>query len=94
MAANAASKVNIMENNIVGKRIAEGRKKLGLSQSQFAKKLGYSQQAVGKWERGESLPDIFMVAKIGEVIGNTDICYFVGGAKCHCNCGCCEHCSE
>jgi len=83
-----------MDDNIVGMRIAEGRKKLGFSQSQFAKKVCVSQQAVGKWERGESLPDIFMLAKIGQVIGKTDICYFVGKAPCLCDCGCCSCCGS
>ena len=83
-----------MEQNIVGRRIMQGRKQRGLSQAQFADKLFVSPQAVGKWERGESLPDIFTLAKIGEVIGNTDICYFVGQDGCHCVCGCCSNCTE
>ncbi|MCL2821954.1 MAG: helix-turn-helix domain-containing protein [Firmicutes bacterium] len=83
-----------MDNKIVGLRIASGRKVLGLSQSQFAQKVNVSQQAVGKWERGESLPDVFMLAKIGVVLGNTDICYFVGKDSCHCTCGCCDCCKE
>ncbi|MCL2234282.1 MAG: helix-turn-helix domain-containing protein [Firmicutes bacterium] len=82
------------ENNIVGKRIAEGRKNKRLSQAQFASLVSMSPQAVGKWERGESLPDIFMLGKIGEVIGNTDICYFIGKQHCHCSCGCCEYCGK
>ena len=83
-----------MDIKIVGERIALGRKKLALSQAEFAKKLNVTGQAVGKWERGESLPDIFMLASIGEVIGNTDICYFVGidSHHCKCTCGCCEFC--
>ena len=83
-----------MDIKIVGERIALGRKKLALSQAEFAKKLNVTGQAVGKWERGESLPDIFMLASIGEVIGNTDICYFVGKHHCHCTCGCCEFCGS
>lgn len=81
-----------MNLKIVGEKIAEGRKKLGLSQAEFAKRICISPQAVGKWERGESLPDIFMLGKIGEVIGNTDICYFIGRPPCLCRCGCCECC--
>ena len=79
-----------MDTNIVGSRIAEGRKKIALSQAEFAKQLNVSPQAVGKWERGESLPDIFMLASIGGIIGNTDICYFVGKNSCSngCDCGC------
>ena len=76
---------------IVGKRIAEGRKKQGLSQAQFAERLNVTQQAVGKWELSESLPDIFMLGKIAEVIGTTDINYFLGKKPCTCNfCDCCK----
>jgi len=83
-----------MQNNIVGKRIKKGREKLGLSQAEFAKKVHVSQQAVGKWERGESLPDIFMLSKIGAVFGTNDICYFVGSDGCRCTCGCAECCTN
>jgi len=77
-------------NQIIGIRIAEGRKKIGLSQAQFAAKLNVSPQAVGKWERSESLPDIFTLGKIGEVIGTTDINYFLGKLPCSCKfCDCC-----
>ncbi|MCL2861247.1 MAG: helix-turn-helix transcriptional regulator [Firmicutes bacterium] len=82
-----------MNNNIVGIRIKEGREKLKLSQAQFAKQISVSPQAVGKWERGESLPDIFTLAKIGQIFSTTDICYFVGKDPCSCSCGCCECCS-
>jgi len=84
----------IDNTKIVGIRIAEARKKSGFSQAQLAQKLNVSQQAVGKWERGESLPDIFMIAHIGELVDNTDICYFVGKNPCFCTCGCCACCKE
>ena len=35
-------------------RIALARKQAGLSQEQLGEKLGVSQQAVSKWERGVS----------------------------------------
>jgi len=84
-----------MDIEIVGKRIAEGRKSKGLSQAEFAKLLSISAQAVGKWERSESLPDIFMLGAIGQIIGNTDINYFLGKTGCNCaangcGCGCCQ----
>jgi len=82
-----------MNNEIVGERIAEGRKRKGLSQAEFAKLVNVSPQAVGKWERSESLPDIFMLGKIGEVIGNTDLNYFLGKTPCVCACGCCDCCT-
>lgn len=34
------------------------REKMGLTQEQLAEKIYVSRQAVSKWERGESLPDL------------------------------------
>ena len=48
----------------VGHRIASLRKKLGLSQPEFAEKLSISTQAVSKWETGQSLPDIEILLNI------------------------------
>ena len=48
----------IMKTKMIGSRISEARKKCNLSQSQLAQQLFISPQAVGKWERGESLPDL------------------------------------
>ncbi|MDR0462050.1 MAG: helix-turn-helix domain-containing protein [Christensenellaceae bacterium] len=75
---------------IIGRRIAEGRKNKNLSQAQFAELLFVTPQAVSKWESSKSLPDIMTLAKIGEVIGTHDICYFLG--KTPCNCGHCDCC--
>jgi len=78
-----------MDMTVVGKQIALGRKSKNLSQSQFGELLCVTPQAVGKWERGESLPDIFMLGKIGEIIGEQDICYFLGKSPHICKtCGC------
>ena len=41
-----------------GKRIAILRRKAGLSQTDLAKKLGVTSQAVSKWECGNAVPDI------------------------------------
>ena len=80
-----------MDTKIIGTRIAEGRKNKGLSQARFAELLNVTPQAVGKWERSESLPDIFMLGKIGEVIGITNINFFLGKKPCSCNfCDCCK----
>ena len=72
----------VMDVKIIGRRIAEGRQSKHLSQAQFAELLFVTPQAVGKWERGESLPDIFTLARIGEVIGQHDVCYFLGEHRC------------
>ena len=83
-----------MDITIIGRQIAAGRKSKTLSQSQFAELLNVTPQCVGKWERSESLPDIFTLGKIGEVIGVKDICYFLGKASCSCTCGCCDCCKK
>ena len=64
-----------METKMIGKRIAEARKKLSISQAQIAEKLFISSQAVGKWERGESMPDITTLIRLAEILG-VDLNYF------------------
>lgn len=43
------------------------RKKNGFTQEQVAEKLGVSRQAVAKWERGETLPDIENVVALADI---------------------------
>ena len=43
----------------------------GLTQEELAEKLGVSRQAVAKWERGESVPDIGSCMKLAEIYGVT-----------------------
>lgn len=64
-----------MESNWIGKKIVEERKKSNLSQLQLSKKLFISAQAIGKWERGESLPDFFMLTKLAKIF-NVDLNFF------------------
>lgn len=47
-----------MELNKIGRRIAQARKRAGLTQEQLAEQLGISPQAVSKWENGWNLPDL------------------------------------
>ena len=60
---------------IIGNRIAEARKKINISQAQLAERLFISSQAVGKWERGESMPDIITFNRLAEILG-VDLNYF------------------
>jgi uncharacterized protein YjbI with pentapeptide repeats len=59
----------------IGNKIAEARKKANISQAQLADRLFISPQAVGKWERGESMPDIITFNRIAEMLG-VDLNYF------------------
>lgn len=47
------------------------RKKSGLTQEDVAEKLGVSRQAVAKWERGDTAPDIEFCIKLAELYGTT-----------------------
>jgi uncharacterized protein YjbI with pentapeptide repeats len=60
---------------IIGNKIAEARKKMNISQAQLAQRLFISSQAVGKWERGESMPDIITFNRLAEILG-VDLNYF------------------
>ena len=48
----------------IGKNIAICRKRAGLTQAGLAEKLNYSDKAVSKWERGESVPDVLTLAQL------------------------------
>ena len=53
----------------IGKNIATLRKRLGLTQAGLAEKLNYSDKAVSKWERGESIPDVLTLVSLSGVLG-------------------------
>lgn len=55
-----------MDTRIIGGKIAQARKKVNMSQAQLAQLLFVSPQAVGKWERGESIPDIITFNRLAE----------------------------
>ena len=64
-----------METKTIGSKIAKARKEINMSQAQLAKLLFISPQAVGKWERGESIPDIMTFNRLAEILG-VDLNYF------------------
>lgn len=48
--------------------ILEKRKKLNLTQSDLADRLGVSSKTVSRWEKGISTPDVYSLKKISEVL--------------------------
>ena len=48
----------------IGANIAAYRKRAGLTQAGLAEKLNYSDKAVSKWERGESVPDVLTLMQL------------------------------
>ena len=65
----------MLETKKIGNKIAEARKRINVSQAELAQRLFISSQAVGKWERGESMPDITTFNRLAEILG-VDLNYF------------------
>lgn len=52
---------------IIAKNIQDLRVSAGMTQIELAEKLSYTDKAVSKWERGESVPDISVLLRIAEL---------------------------
>ncbi len=53
-------------NNGIADKLVKLRKEFNLSQEDLAKELNLSRQAISKWERGESSPDIDNIIKLAK----------------------------
>ena len=56
-----------MLKNIIAQNIAELRRNNGMTQIELAEKLNYSDKAISKWERGESIPDVAVLKNIADI---------------------------
>lgn len=56
----------IITNNLI-----HYRKLNNLTQATLAEKINYSDKAVSKWERGESIPDVYTLNMLAELYGIT-----------------------
>ena len=57
---------NVLES--IGKRIAECRRSKSFTQDELANRLGVTPQALSKWEKGISSPDLAMLSAICEIL--------------------------
>ena len=57
-----------MNQEKIGKFIAECRKKKKLTQEQLAEQLGVSDRAVSKWERGLNMPDSSLMLDLSSIL--------------------------
>ncbi len=55
----------------IGERIKALRLEKGMTQDALAERLGVSAQAVSKWERGITYPDITLIRRLTEIFGIT-----------------------
>lgn len=53
--------------DIIAKNLVRLRQQAGLTQLQLAEMLNYSDKAVSKWERGESIPDLRVLIQLAEI---------------------------
>ena len=58
-----------MDNAKIGNLIYQLRKEKNMTQLQLAEKLGISDKAVSKWERGLGSPDLSLMPKLSEILG-------------------------
>lgn len=56
----------ISASNIISLRTAAG-----MTQAELGAKLNYSDKSVSKWERGEAIPDAFVLTQMAELFGVT-----------------------
>ena len=56
---------------IVAENIKKVRPSLGMTQAQLGEELSYSDKSVSKWERGESIPDVYVLKHIADLAGVT-----------------------
>ena len=58
-----------MKAEEVGYRIAQARKKQGMTQRELSERLHVSDKAVSKWERGLGFPDINTIEPLADALG-------------------------
>ena len=68
-----------MDTQKVGQAISYLRKRAGYTQRDLANRIGISDKAVSKWERGLSLPDVVYLRKLS-ILLNTDSDSLLAGA--------------
>lgn len=51
----------------VAQNLVKYRRNAGLTQLELAEKLNYSDKAVSKWERGETVPDAYVLKQLAEI---------------------------
>lgn len=64
-------------NIVIGKKLLYLRKKNKLTQAELAEKLNYSDKAISKWEKGESLPPVEVFYNISKLY-RVSLDYIIG----------------
>jgi transcriptional regulator with XRE-family HTH domain len=56
---------------VVASNLIKLRQQAGMTQAELGEKLNYSDKTVSKWERGESIPDAYVLTQLAELYGLT-----------------------
>ena len=56
---------------VVASKLIKLRQNAGMTQAELGEKLNYSDKTVSKWERGESIPDAFVLKRLAEIYDTT-----------------------
>lgn len=65
----------------VGNQISILRKNKGLTQNELGERLNVTYQAVSKWERGETLPDVSLLVDLANILQTSVDYILTGGGK-------------
>lgn len=61
---------------LIAENITKLRKSMKLTQAELAERMNYSDKAVSKWERGDSIPDVLVLAELAALFSVT-VDYFL-----------------
>ena len=61
----------MINNKDFGKTITSLRTQKGITQAELGERLGVTFQAVSKWERGETCPDISILTDLADILDTT-----------------------
>lgn len=53
--------------NAIARNIGYYRRQSGLTQTELGEKLGYTDKSVSKWERGDGMPDVFVLNRMAQL---------------------------
>lgn len=56
---------------VIGENLSAFRKRANLTQADVAARIHYSDKSISKWERGDGVPDVFVLRQLSELYGVT-----------------------
>ena len=59
------------QTEILAENLTYYRKAAGFTQLEIAEKFNYSDKSISKWERGEGVPDVFVLKALADLYGLT-----------------------